>query len=153
MATSSSQAGRTGLVAAPTWASGLKNSCPTATAERGRSAGTRAKHFKTTTSKSSGMLSRTARIEGGDWVSFRAQAPCGADLPNGGSPASVSYIMQPRLYRSPWAAGLTPPESCSGLKYAGEPIALHRARWLCEQAQVSDAELELLATGRLPLRK
>jgi len=30
---------------------------------------------------------------------------------------------------------------------------LHRARWLWEQAQVSDAELELLATGRLPLRK
>jgi hypothetical protein len=30
---------------------------------------------------------------------------------------------------------------------------LHRARWLCEQAQVSDAELELLATGRLPLRR
>ncbi len=30
---------------------------------------------------------------------------------------------------------------------------LHRAKWLCEQAQVSDAELEFLATGRLPLRR
>lgn len=30
---------------------------------------------------------------------------------------------------------------------------LHRARWLCEQARVSDAELEFLATGHLPLRK
>jgi len=30
---------------------------------------------------------------------------------------------------------------------------LHRARWLCEQARVSDSELEFLATGRLPLRR
>ena len=30
---------------------------------------------------------------------------------------------------------------------------LHRAKWLLAQARVSDSELELLATGRLPLRR
>jgi hypothetical protein len=74
------------------WSSALAKS----TTVSNRSAGTFASARRTTASSVGVTVSRATLAEGGGWPNCLAMIACAVGPENGGSPASISYSMQPR---------------------------------------------------------
>ena len=70
------------------------------------------------------MDGTATRTDGGLLVNRFAISACGESPENGGSPVSISYTTQARLYSSLRPSRSFSPAACSGLIYAGVPRAV-----------------------------
>ena len=94
---------------------GLTRAAANSPAVANRSAGSFWSAVNTAASTWGGTVLRWTTMGRGSSVSTRATIACDEEPVNGGSPASISYVMAPSAYTSARAVISRSPMACSGL--------------------------------------